>query len=537
MAKIQKKPTLYKTPFTKAYWRDAALELKDTRVLVFAALMIALRVALKGLYIPLGPTLRINSAFFINALGAMVFGPVVAGLAAIVSDFLGYILWPQVGPYFLPYVLIEISGSMIFALFLYRAKVTPTRVILSRFCLGYILWPQVGPYFLPYVLIEISGSMIFALFLYRAKVTPTRVILSRFCIDFFVNIVLNAPITYLFYKMVLGKSYMMFQIPHIVKNLAMFPIESVLLTLFLSAMIPITNRMRLTYPCSTGPDAGKLRFNKKQIALLSVLFVIGVGCVFGYLNYYYATTSLSANYTAQERYEANTTMNYTAQERYEANTTMTGVVVDQCNEFDDATLVTTVETMTGVVVDQCNEFDDATLVTTVESAYKKFMGKTTTYNVALYVVDEAALEGYEKDLETIRGLSKSKAKAVAEDGVMTRSAEVVAVLDNKTGDEAALEGYEKDLETIRGLSKSKAKAVAEDGVMTRSAEVVAVLDNKTGEVVSLEGYEKDLETIRGLSKSKAKAVAEDGVMTRSAEVVAVLDNKTGEVVSFQLTEN
>ncbi len=183
VAKIQKKPTLYKTPFTKAYWRDAALELKDTRVLVFAALMIALRVALKGLYIPLGPTLRINSAFFINALGAMVFGPVVAGLAAIVSDFLGY-----------------------------------------------ILWPQVGPYFLPYALIEISGSMIFALFLYRAKVTPTRVILSRFCNDFFVNIVLNAPITYLFYKMVLGKSYMMFQIPHIVKNLAMFPIESVLLT-------------------------------------------------------------------------------------------------------------------------------------------------------------------------------------------------------------------------------------------------------------------------------------------------------------------
>ena len=359
MAKIQKKPTLYKTPFSKAYWRDAAMELKDTRVLVFAALMIALRVAMKGLYIPLGPTLKINSAFFVNALGAMVFGPVVACLAAIVSDFLGY-----------------------------------------------ILWPQVGPYFLPYILIEVAGSMIFALFLYRAKVTPTRVILSRFCIDFFVNIVLNAPITYLFYKMVLGKSYMMFQIPHIVKNLAMFPIESVLLTLFLSVMIPITNRMRLTYPCGTGPDAGKLRFNKKQIALLSVLFVVGVGCVFGYLNYYYATTSLSANYSAEERYAANTSM-------------------------------------LDVVVDQSDEFDDDTLVTTVESAYKKFMGKTTTYNVAVYVVDETALDGYEKDLEAIRGLSKSKAKAVAEDGVMTRSADVVAVLDNKTGEVVSFQLTEK----------------------------------------------------------------------------------------------
>ena len=53
-------------------------------------------------------------------------------------------------------------------------------------------------------------------------------------------------------------------------------------------------------------------------------------------------------------------------------------------------------------------------------------------------------------------------------------------------DEAALEGYEKDLETIRGMSKSKAKAVAEDGVMTRAADAVIVLNNDTGEVVSFQ---------------------------------------------------
>ena len=37
----------------------------------FAALMIALRVALKSLGIPIAADLRINVAFFINALGAM----------------------------------------------------------------------------------------------------------------------------------------------------------------------------------------------------------------------------------------------------------------------------------------------------------------------------------------------------------------------------------------------------------------------------------------------------------------------------------
>ena len=92
-----------------------------------------------------------------------------------------------------------------------------------------------------------------------------------------------------------------------------------------------------------------------------------------------------------------------------------------------------------VVQEQSDEYDDATLVTTVESAYKKFLGETTTYNVAVYVVDETALDGYDKDLGTIRGLSKSKAKAVADDGVMTRAADAEIVLNTDTGDVVSFE--------------------------------------------------------------------------------------------------
>jgi hypothetical protein len=90
--------------------------------------------------------------------------------------------------------------------------------------------------------------------------------------------------------------------------------------------------------------------------------------------------------------------------------------------------------MTDIVIEQSDDYDDDTLVTTVESAYRKFGKGYTTYNVAVYDVDEAALEGYEKDLEAIRGLSKSKAAAVAEDGVMTRVATAVIVLDDATGE-------------------------------------------------------------------------------------------------------
>ena len=60
MQKIQKSTTLYPHPFSKAYWHDAATELKDTKMLVIAALMIALRVSMKWTVIPLAPNLNIN---------------------------------------------------------------------------------------------------------------------------------------------------------------------------------------------------------------------------------------------------------------------------------------------------------------------------------------------------------------------------------------------------------------------------------------------------------------------------------------------
>ena len=247
MNRVVKSTALYASPFSKEYWRDAAAELRDTRMLVFAALMIALRVALKSLGIPIAADLKINIAFFVNAFGAMVFGPVVAIVAAAISDTLGCLLFPS------------------------------------------------GAYFFPFIFIEIAGSLIFALFLYRARVTATRVILSRFCIDFFVNIVMNTPIMWVYYKMILGKSYTIFQLPRIIKNLALFPLESVLLILFLTATIPIGRRFGLLY------DKGEsLKMQKRQIVLLVTLFAIGAACVGGYYVYNYNTKNHASSLSPAE---------------------------------------------------------------------------------------------------------------------------------------------------------------------------------------------------------------------------------------------
>lgn len=345
MPKVKKTTTLYPTPFSKQYWHDAAAELKDTKMLVIAALMIALRVALKGLYIPIAPNLNINiGAPFINALGAMIFGPVMAGLAACVSDTLGCLLFPQ------------------------------------------------GPYFFPCMFVEVAGSMVFAMFFYRAKMTTSRVILARFSMNLFVNIILNSAVMCWYYQVLLGKSYVAMIIPAAIKNLCMFPIEAFLLTLFLSIMVPITYRMGLTYDGEA--DKNSLKFSKRHAVTLVALFVISASILFGYLFYYYDHNSVSGSYTKEERYSANCQMNE-------------------------------------IILDQTDDWDEGVTAGIVESAYRKFGKGYTTYNVALYTVDEAALEASGDSLETVRGLSKSPA---SKHDALTKAATAVIEVNNKTGE-------------------------------------------------------------------------------------------------------
>ena len=336
MAKKQKSTALYSHPFCAGYWRDAFAELKDTKMLVFAALIVALRVALKTIIrIPLGPSLDITPAFMANALGAMVYGPVVGALGAVVSDVLGVLL-------------------------------------------------RGDTYFLPYVLTEISGSVIFALFFYRQKITPTRVILSRFCICLFVNILLQTPIDMLFQLVYYGYNNVVITLPRIFKNLFMFPLESVVLTVFLSAIQPITYRMKLTYVA----DA-KLSFNKKQVALLVVLVLVGVASIFAYLPMHSSSNSYSASYSTEERIEKN-------------------------------------QSMQPIVLENTDDWDDVTTMTCVESAYGKFLSKEITYTVAVYTV----ADGVEVN-DDIWMLSKSKA---AKHEALTRVATATIVVNDKTGE-------------------------------------------------------------------------------------------------------
>ncbi len=328
MARTQKNTTLFPSPFSKGYWSAAAAELKDTRMLVITALMIALRVALKPLAIPLGPQLSIQTAMLATALGAMIFGPVVAIPAAVVSDTIGFIIYPT------------------------------------------------GDYFLPFVLTEIASTMFYALFLYRAKVTPTRVMLSRFCICFLVNVVLQQFI-YAWWYVYIGNPEQakesilgMMTVARIFKNLAMFPIESVVLTLFLKFLLPVARRAGLVY-CS---DAD-MKFDRKQIVTLVCLILVGSVSAVSYLGYRYNTSSRSADYKTEERVEIQ-------------------------------------KSMAALVLDETDGWDEETVVCVVDSAFRGLFQEETDYTVAVYVLDEAAFAAGQADdpdysLDTLWAYSKS----------------------------------------------------------------------------------------------------------------------------------
>lgn len=124
--------SIYPHPFSKQYWRDALEDFRRPRTLTFAALMVAVCVALAYIpSIPITDGLRVTWGFLARALCAMVGGPITALVFAAVEDTLSFFLGGG-GMYFPGYTLTTMTGCLIYALFLYRAKVTVVRIFLAK---------------------------------------------------------------------------------------------------------------------------------------------------------------------------------------------------------------------------------------------------------------------------------------------------------------------------------------------------------------------------------------------------------------------
>ena len=101
---------LFKTPFSAEYWLLSLKEMKSVQVLVIAAMLTALRIAIKSAKIPIGPDLTVTFGFVVNALGSVIYGPVMAAVTSAASDIIGNLLFPS-GAFFFPFTLVEVLGG------------------------------------------------------------------------------------------------------------------------------------------------------------------------------------------------------------------------------------------------------------------------------------------------------------------------------------------------------------------------------------------------------------------------------------------
>ena len=187
--------TVYKSPFSRAFWRDAARETKDLKKLTFAALMIALCVMLS--YVPSVPLFggaEITWGFLVRSVCAWVCGPVLGMLFGFAEDILSFFLTGGGGyPFFPGYTLTTVLGVGFYALFFYRQEITIRRIFLAKL------------------------------------VTNIQ------------NVLLGA----LWSSILYGKAYFVMASGSALKNLIMLPVQTVILAALFSALLPALSRAGL----------------------------------------------------------------------------------------------------------------------------------------------------------------------------------------------------------------------------------------------------------------------------------------------------
>lgn len=107
-------------------------ELKSIRCLTVTALLIGVSVALKFVMIMPSETLKISFAFVGLAAIGMLYGPVVAGLAGVVTDVIGFLVKPT-GAFSPIFTLVEVAGAVIYGIFLYGLN--PVKLDFQQICI------------------------------------------------------------------------------------------------------------------------------------------------------------------------------------------------------------------------------------------------------------------------------------------------------------------------------------------------------------------------------------------------------------------
>lgn len=189
-------PDTYLHPWTPSYWRAAALQTKDIKVLVTVAMLIALNVVLTifvDIPIPVGDNLRIRFDFLAEVVFCMIGGPIIGVFGGMAGDLVSYLCHPS------------------------------------------------GAFFPGYTLSAMLGCLIYSLFLFRTRVTIVKIAIAKLLVNGLVNVLLGCA-----WSTIIGKhGYIFYLAKSAVKNSIMLPIEIALMITVLAILVPVISRFGL----------------------------------------------------------------------------------------------------------------------------------------------------------------------------------------------------------------------------------------------------------------------------------------------------
>lgn len=187
-------PYLY--PWTPSYWRAAAQQLRDLKVLVTTAMLVAITIVLTifvDIPVPLGDNLRIRFDFLAEILFCMIGGPILGVIGGMAGDLLGYLCHPS------------------------------------------------GAFFPGYTVSAMVACFIYSLFFFRARVTIVKIAVCRLIINLCVNMLLGSVWSW----MTRGNAYLFYLGKSAIKNSIMLPIEILLMVLVLGLLMPVMAQLGL----------------------------------------------------------------------------------------------------------------------------------------------------------------------------------------------------------------------------------------------------------------------------------------------------
>ncbi|MCH5172079.1 MAG: folate family ECF transporter S component [Erysipelotrichales bacterium] len=126
--------------FSITYWKDSLNSFKTIKNISTIALLFALMIICKAFSIPTGfANLKISLVYLFFALISMIFGPAPGFIIGIISDVLGFFVFPPDGAFNFGYSLIAAFAGFTYGICFYKQKISFTNCFFSRLIVNIIL--------------------------------------------------------------------------------------------------------------------------------------------------------------------------------------------------------------------------------------------------------------------------------------------------------------------------------------------------------------------------------------------------------------